>query len=83
MLSWTYGYAGSEKDRVSADSRRQHTCSGDDVYDDELGKGVLDKLVGDTLYGYAIRRVWFRGLSSALPLGVRGPVELTPGRKQC
>ena len=51
MLSWTY--AGSEKDRVSADSRRQHTCSGDDVYDDELGKGVLDKLVGDTLYGYA------------------------------
>ena len=75
MLSWTY--AGSEKDRVSADSRRQHTCSGDDVYDDELGKGVLDKLVGDTLYGYnivhtssyAIRRVWFRGLSSALARG--------------
>ena len=64
MLSWTY--AGSEKDRVSADSRRQHTCSGDDVYDDELGKGVLDKLVGDTLYGYATVFVEFGFADSPL-----------------
>ena len=47
LNSWTY--AGNNQGRASADSGRQHARSGDAVYDDALGKGILDKMDGATL----------------------------------
>ena len=47
LNAWTY--AGNNQDRASTDSGRQHALSGDAVCDDELGKGILDKMDGATL----------------------------------
>ena len=48
LISWTY--AGSNEQRASQDSGRQHAMSGDAVYDDELGKGLLDKVDGTKIW---------------------------------
>ena len=40
LLSWTY--EGSDAARASTDGGRQHALSGDAVYDDELGAGLID-----------------------------------------
>ena len=40
LQSWTY--TGSNAERASAEGGRQRAQSGDPVYDDELGQGVLD-----------------------------------------
>ena len=42
MSVLTFEYTGDEVSRRG----RQHGCSGDDVYDDERGRGILDKLDG-------------------------------------
>ena len=44
LLSWTY--EGSDEARKSDADGRQHARSGDAVYDDERGVGIIDKLDG-------------------------------------
>ena len=42
MSVLTFVYSGEDESRRGP----QHGCSGDDVYDDKLGKGRLDKIDG-------------------------------------
>ena len=46
-FSWTY--EGKDEQHAMAAVCRQHAHSGDDVYDDELGKGVLVAMKGANL----------------------------------
>ena len=47
LRSWSY--SGVNAERANADGWRQRSCAGDVVYDDELGKGILDTLDGSEL----------------------------------
>ena len=47
LLAWTY--QGAAADRASADGGRQRALPGDAGHDDELGRGIIDKMDGGTL----------------------------------
>ena len=48
LNSWTY--TGSDQERASTESGRQHALACDEVYDDELGVGLLDRLDGTKIW---------------------------------
>ena len=47
-LSWRYD--GADGDRAAKDSGVQRVKAGDEVYDDELGKGIIESLNGSDVY---------------------------------